>query len=242
MKISVIIPLYNESENIIDLHKDLTAVFKNLIAEYEIIYVDDASNDATLKEMQKIKSQDINVRCLSLQKRSGQSTALYIGFSKAKYPNFLLLDGDRQNDIASIPMMLETYAREGYDLLNGIRKTRQDNLTKKISSRIANNIRRWLLDDPIVDTCCAQKIIRQEYALRIRPFIGFHRFLPFLVRIEGGKVGEVIVNHFPRNFGKSKYGTFQRLVESVPDLLAAYWMKKKYIVPKIQGNYLKEFN
>lgn len=240
MNLSVIIPLFNEGPNVRGLHDDLTAVLKDQVNDYEIIYVNDASSDTTLNEVQNIKSHDSHVRCISLKERSGQSTAIYVGFSNAKFPIYLLLDGDRQNDIASIPLMLKTFVTEGYDLLNGIRKHRQDTLIKKVSSRVANNVRGWLLDDPIADTGCAQKIIGQAYALKIRPFVGFHRFLPFLVRIEGGKIGELTVNHFPRHFGKSNYGTFRRLFDSVPDLMAAYWMKKRYIVPKIKDNYSRE--
>jgi len=214
--LSVVIPLYNEEDNIAPLQDELAEVLKD--RDYELILVDDCSSDATL---QRIKRGD-NVHVIEFAMNTGQSAAMYVGIYAAKGDTIVLLDGDRQNDPHDIIEMLKKLD-EGYDLVCGWRVKRQDNLSKKISSRIANFVRSRFTKDGVHDTGCSLKVMRTKCREALFLFRGMHRFIPAMIKGLGYKVTEMPVNHRPRVAGVSKYGFGSRAFKATCDMFAVRW-------------------
>ncbi len=222
--ISVVIPVYNEAENIRKLYNEINNELINKI-DFEIIFVDDASSDETSLELNKIK----NIIIVNHTQNIGQSNALLSGIKKAKNETIVTIDGDCQNDPKDIIKLLEIYFfDEKIKLVGGLRKKRNDSIIKIYSSKIANNIRSRILDDDCTDTGCGLKIINKKIFLSLPFFDGIHRFLPALIKGFGYKAVFVEVNHRKRINGKSKYGVIKRLIHGLKDL---------YRVKKIINNY-----
>ena len=233
MKISVVIPLFNEEKNIPLLYQELKNALKRYKNDYEIIFIDDGSRDRSLDVLKEIKSRDACVRVISFLKNYGQSAALKAGFQKAGGEIVVTLDADLQNDPQDIPRLV-SYIQQGYDVISGWRKVRKDSFKKKISSKIANWIRNKITRDNIKDTGCMLKVYRREIIKNFKFYNGFHRFLPTLLKIEGARVIEVEVNHRRRRFGKSKYGIGNRLWKPLVDTFVVLWIKKNYLNPEIK--------
>lgn len=214
--LSVVIPLYNEEDNIAPLQDELAEVLAG--RDYELILVDDCSSDATL---QRIKREE-NVQVIAFAKNTGQSAAMYAGIYAAKGDIIVLLDGDRQNDPHDILEMLKKLD-EGHDLVCGWRVKRQDNLSKKISSRIANFVRSRFTKDGVHDTGCSLKVMRTQCREALFLFRGMHRFIPAMVKGLGYRVTEMPVNHRPRVAGVSKYGFGSRAFKATCDMFAVRW-------------------
>lgn len=229
---SVIIPLKNEEDNIIDLVEELEPVMLQLNLPWELICVDDGSNDKTLDILRDLLSKKNYLRLLVFKKNYGQSSAFDAGFKAAKGTYAITLDGDRQNDPADIPKLVE--AIKNSDLVCGARVNRKDPWSKKITSFVANIVRRNICDDGVSDTGCSLKIYRTEALRKIKMYNGMHRFLPALFKIEGLRVIEVPVNHRERTRGKTKYNFFNRSFNTIADLAAVSWMKKRQLQYKIQ--------
>jgi glycosyltransferase involved in cell wall biosynthesis len=225
MDISVIIPVYNEEDNVKPLYQSLTKVLFSLGKSYEIVFIDDGSQDNTLDNLKSIELSDDHVSVISFAKNYGQTAALDAGFKAANGDIVVTMDGDLQNDPADIPLLLGKID-EGYDMVSGWRKFRNDPWLKIASSLIANFIRNLLSNESIKDTGCMLKACRREFLKSIKFFNGLHRFLPTLVKMEGGKVTEVVVSHHPRKYGYSKYNIRRRLIKPFMDLLIIIWMKK----------------
>jgi len=223
--ISLVIPVYNERDNLAILHSELTAVMKTIGDAYEILFVNDGSTDGSDKVLRDLRAADPSVRVLALARNSGQSAAMDAGFKGAAGDVVVTLDADLQNDPADIPRLLQ--ALDGWDAVVGMRQKRRDNLVRRVSSRVANYVRNRLSDETITDTGCSLKAFRRASLSRIVLYDGMHRFLPTLLKMEGARVREVAVGHRPRRHGTSKYGIGNRLLPSFMDLLAVRWMKRR---------------
>ncbi len=222
MDISTVIPVYNEEGNIKDLYSGITTVLKSLTSDYEIIFVDDGSSDKTFNILEKIHKQDNKVKVIKFRRNFGQTAALNIGFKTAKGKVIIQMDGDLQNDPKDIPRML-TKMKEGYDVVSGWRYKRKDPLSKKIFSKVASIMRKWLTKDKIHDSGCSLKLYKNECFRNLELYGEMHRFIPTLLRWKGFKISEVKVHHHPRKSGKTKYNIV-RVFRGFLDLLnAKFW-------------------
>lgn len=225
MKYSVIIPLKNEEDNIVELIDELEPIMHKMKAPWELICIDDGSTDKTLKVLSDIAKSKPYLRILAFDRNYGQSSAFDAGFKHARGEWVITLDGDRQNDPADIPKLIAM--TPDHDLVCGHRVNRRDPWHKKITSKLANFVRGRLCGDQVNDTGCSLKLYRTESLRKIKMYQGMHRFLPALFKIEGYKVCEVPVNHRERIKGKTKYSFFNRSFNTVADMLAVRWMWKR---------------
>ncbi|OLE65897.1 MAG: glycosyltransferase [Acidobacteria bacterium 13_1_20CM_2_68_14] len=223
--LSLVIPVYNERDNLPVLHREITDVLKSFGDGYEILFVDDGSTDGSDTVLRGLRDADPRVRVVTFARNAGQSAAMDAGFRSARGDVVVTLDADLQNDPTDIPRLLE--ALKGTDAVVGVRRTREDNLVRRVSSRVANYVRNRLSDERITDTGCSLKAFRRAALQRLVLYDGLHRFLPTLLKMEGFRVMEVPVGHRPRRHGESKYGIGNRLLPSFMDLLAVRWMKRR---------------
>jgi dolichol-phosphate mannosyltransferase len=227
--VSVIVPLFNEEENISILQSELRAALDGF--DYEIVFVDDGSVDCTVERIETAP----NVRLIRFEKNTGQSAAIYAGLQAARGANAVLIDGDLQNDPADIPRLLAEIAR-GADLVCGYRINRQDTLVKRMTSWIANAVRSRFTKDGVRDTGCTLKAIRRECISALVPFKGMHRFIPALIKGAGYRLVEIPVNHRPRRFGQSKYGLGNRALRATIDMFGVRWLLSRRLNYKIRGS------
>lgn len=232
---SVVIPLKNEQDNIVDLINELEPVMNGLGAPWELICVDDGSTDKTREILKTLSKTKPYLRPVFFTKNFGQSSAFDAGFKAAKGKFVITMDGDRQNDPADIPKMVN--AMPQYDLICGHRVNRQDPWTKKITSTMANFIRSRACQDGVHDTGCSLKIYRTECLRQIKMFQGMHRFLPALFAIEGFRIMEMPVNHRERTKGTTKYNFFNRSFNTIADMWAVRWMRKRRLQYKIEKSH-----
>ncbi len=232
IEISVVVPVYNEEENLPLLIPKLVEVLKGLGHSYEVIFVDDGSSDGSRRILREIASQYSFLRILRFKENCGLSTALLAGMKEARGDKIVTLDSDLQNDPADIPQLLE-YLNH-YDMVTGWRQKREDTWLKKISSKIGNAVRNWVSGENIHDSACTLRAFKKGCIQDIPVFNGMHRFLSTLVKREGYRIIEVPVSHHPRKFGKSKYNIRNRMVRSFIDLLAVRWMKRRVIHYEIE--------
>jgi dolichol-phosphate mannosyltransferase len=227
ISLSVIVPVYNEAENIQPLVERLGSALRPWSANAEIIFVDDGSADRTVALLKQAQENDPRIRIAHLRRNLGQTAAIAVGFRLAQGRAVVTLDGDLQNDPADIPRLLEMLS--DWDAVCGIRVYRQDSLWKRFSSRVANGFRNWLTGDDIVDTGCTLKAFRRECLEGLELYHGMHRFLPTLLKMRGFRVTQAPVSHHPRWRGETKYGTWGRLKKGLADVWAVRWMKKNRI-------------
>ncbi|HET9417733.1 MAG TPA: glycosyltransferase family 2 protein [Chthoniobacterales bacterium] len=225
--VSVIVPVFNEQENIPILQSELRAALDG--RDYEIVFVDDGSTDRTVERIEPAP----NVRLLRFEKNTGQSAAIYAGLQAARGTVAVLIDGDLQNDPADIPRLLEEISR-GADLVCGYRTERKDTLVKRVTSRIANFVRSRFTRDYVRDTGCTLKAMRRQCIAALVPFKGMHRFIPALVRAAGFRLVEVPVHHRARRFGQSKYGLTNRAVRATVDMFGVRWLLSRRLNYKIR--------
>ncbi len=217
-KISVVVPLYNEEDNVVKLHEKIVSACKEIKQEYEIIFVDDGSRDDTVRNAKKLSPLIL----IELRKNFGQTAAFDAGFKASNGDIIITMDGDLQNDPSDIPLILNKMD-EGYDIVSGWRKKRQDSLEKKIFSRTANLLRKILLKDSIHDSGCSLKAIKREALEEVDLFGEMHRFIPAILEFDGWKVGEVEVSHHPRIHGKTKYNWKRGLKGFVDMVFIWFW-------------------
>jgi len=220
--LSVVIPLYNEQDNIAELQRELSSALEG--RNHELILVDDCSSDETLLRI----ARGPGVRVLEFEKNSGQSAAMFAGIMAARGNVIVLLDGDRQNDPSDIPRLLAEIEK-GADLVCGYRANRKDTSFKRVQSRIANAVRSRFTRDGVRDTGCTLKAMRRECREALVPFYGMHRFIPALVKGLGYKLVELPVNHRPRVAGVSKYGFGNRALKATMDMFAVRWMLSRQL-------------
>ncbi|MFA9261890.1 MAG: glycosyltransferase family 2 protein [Undibacterium sp.] len=219
--LSVVVPLYNEEGNVLELHRRIKEALLATGRSYEIIFVDDGSRDKTKEEAKTCAP----VKLIVFRKNFGQTAAFDAGIKAATGDVIITLDGDLQNDPADIPLLLEKID-EGYDVVSGWRHKRQDPWSKKIPSRIANLLRKFLIHDNIHDSGCSLKAYRRECFKDIDLFGEMHRFIPAILQLEGYRVAEVKVSHHPRLHGVTKYN-WKRGMKGFVDMLAI-WFWRKY--------------
>ncbi len=225
--VSVVVPLYNEEENVAILQSELSVALKGV--DHEIIFVDDGSDDHTVERIEIAP----NFRVIRFEKNAGQSAAIYAGLNAARGGILVLIDGDLQNDPADIPKLLDEIAR-GADLVCGYRAQRRDTVVKRLTSRIANTIRSRYTKDGVRDTGCTLKAMRRECVVALLPFKGMHRFIPALVKGAGYRLVEIPVNHRPRRFGQTKYGLGNRAVRATTDMFGVRWLLSRRLNYKIR--------
>jgi glycosyltransferase involved in cell wall biosynthesis len=221
--ISVVIPVYNEEENVQEGFKEVTGVLSRMNRPYEIIYVDDGSRDHTVARLLECGGNDPHLQLIQLRRNFGQTAAMAAGFDHARYEIVVALDGDLQNDPAEIPAMVAKL-EEGYDLVAGWRKARRDKfISRKLPSMIANRLISWSTGVRLHDYGCTLKVMTGEVAHSLRLYGEMHRFIPALANEIGARIVEVPVNHRERKFGKSKYG-ISRTVRVVLDLITVKFL------------------
>lgn len=237
--IAVVVPVKNEADNIHPLVTEIAAALRGRWP-FEIVYVDDGSDDATPARLKAAKADFPELRVVRHKKSCGQSQAVATGVKHARAAFIATLDGDGQNDPADIPALFERLLAEPEAdrhllLVAGHRQKRQDDGIRLISSRIANNIRAGLLKDDTPDTGCGLKVFTRDAFLDMPRFNHMHRFLPALMIRRGGKVVSLRVNHRPRERGQSKYGVWNRLWVGIVDLFGVMWLQARASVPVIDG-------
>jgi glycosyltransferase involved in cell wall biosynthesis len=235
MDLSVVIPVKNEAGNIAPLVAEIEAALDG-VAEYEIVYVDDGSDDATASELSRLERARPRLRVVRHERSCGQSAAIRSGVKAADGTWIATLDGDGQNDPADIRALWQIAHGSPVApplLLAGQRTRRQDSRTKRLASRLANAVRRRLLHDDTPDTGCGLKLFPRALFLDLPYFDHMHRFLPALVLREGGIVRSLPVNHRPRLKGRSKYGVFDRLGVGITDLLGVMWLRRRHSRPRV---------
>ncbi len=232
-ELSVFLPVYNEEPNLLPLHAKLDEALKTLGRTAEIIYVDDGSSDGSLKVLREIARRDPRVRVVALRRNYGQTAAMAAGIDAASGEVLIPMDADMQNDPADIVRLLEKL-EEGYDVVSGWRKDRQDKLiTRKIPSMLANRLISWIGGVPLHDYGCSLKAYRRESIEDVRLYGEMHRFIPIYASWAGARVAEIPVEHHARTMGTSKYG-LSRTLKVVFDLMtikfmASYQTKPLYI-------------
>jgi glycosyltransferase involved in cell wall biosynthesis len=205
-ELSIVIPVLNEADNVGPLHEELSQVLRGLERPYEIVFVDDGSTDATPERLAALAAADAHVRLVRLRRNFGQTAAFSAGFDAARGDVVVTMDGDRQNDAADIPRLLAKLEQEGYDLVCGWRRRRQDALSKRVPSFFANRLISWATGVRLHDYGCSLKAIRSEVVKEMRLYGEMHRFIPAVASWMGVRLGELPVNHRPRSRGSSKYG------------------------------------
>lgn len=225
LQVSVVIPVYNEVESVPRLVEAIAQVLQTEQLGYEIIAVDDGSTDGTTALLKRLAQERMDLRAVLLRRNYGQTAAMSAGFHHAKAPVIVTLDGDLQNDPTDIPKLLAKLD-EGYDLVSGWRKNRQDAaLTRLLPSKLANGLISKVTGVPLHDYGCSLKAYRAELLADMNLYGELHRFLPALAFIEGAKIVELPVSHHARQFGTSKYG-LSRTFRVLMDLLTIYFMKR----------------
>lgn len=225
--LSLVIPAYNEQENVAALLDRVEGGLKQIGRSFEVLIVDDGSTDATPKLLAHAMATRPWLRVLHMVKNSGQSAAFDAGFKAARGEIIATIDADLQNDPEEIPRLLPML--DGHDMINGWRQKRQDTGMRRMQSRIANRIRNWISQETIQDSACSLKLYKRKCLQGIQLYTGMHRFMPTLVKIRGYTVREEPVKHSPRHAGTAKYGLRNRALRAFVDLLAVRWMKERYM-------------
>jgi dolichol-phosphate mannosyltransferase len=232
------VAVHDEADNVLLLASQVHAALGGQ-ADFELIFVDDGSTDATPARLRQVCRRFPRVRVLRHRRRCGQSAALATGVRAARHPWVATLDGDGQNDPADLPRLLAAVSPgrrpKQLGLVIGWRQARQDSLLRRISSRVANRVRNRLLRDGVPDTGCGLKVFPRELFLRLPFFDHLHRFLPALVRREGMEVLSLPVHHRPRHAGRSKYGLHNRLWAGLVDLLGVVWLQHRMQRPEVEA-------
>jgi glycosyltransferase involved in cell wall biosynthesis len=223
----VVVPAYNEEENLIPLMTAIVETLAPVGMPYELIFIDDGSQDNTAGVLQELATKHPAVRVVHFRRNAGQSAALDAGFRRARGRVVVTLDADLQNDPHDIPSLLERL--HDCDVVCGIRQGRQDTWLRRVSSRIANGIRRRVLHDNIADVGCSLRAYRRQCLASIKLYNGMHRFLPVLLQIEGFRIGQTPVRHHPRRYGESKYNVRNRAWRALMDLWAVRWMQSRHL-------------
>jgi len=232
LQFSVIIPVYDEAENVLPLLGEIRAALAGR-DDYEVVFVDDCSSDDTVDRLgTELATSRPRTRLVRHSRRCGQSAAVRTGVRAAQGVWIATLDGDGQNDPADIPNLLNcAFTEGGPELVGGLRRKRRDVWSKRVATKIANGLRQKVLNDGCMDTGCGIKVFRRDAFLALPFFGAMHRFLPALFQIHGYRVDYVEVNHRPRQRGVSKYGNLGRAAIGIVDLLGVLWLKRRTSLP-----------
>ncbi len=226
LHVSVVLPVYNERENLAPLLEEIAVTLRDVA--HEVVAVDDGSGDGSLDELGRLEALHPGLRIVALERNAGQSAAFVAGGDAALGAVVVLMDADGQNDPADIPGLLEQLAADAaLSAVVGYRVRRADSRWKVLQGRIANRVRNWITGDAVRDTGCSLKAIRRGVMKTLPRFDGMHRFLPTLIRMQGGAVAEVPVSHRPRRHGRSKYGMRNRAARGLRDALGVRWLRRR---------------
>ncbi|MHA7943408.1 glycosyltransferase [Formosa sp. 3Alg 14/1] len=229
---TIIVPVYNEEDNLLRVEQELLAYAKTASKSTKILLVNDGSKDNSQELIEAICSRNPEFEFISFKQNRGLSAAIKAGFDYTNTPLVGYIDSDLQTAPSDFNILLQHIGE--YDLVTGVRANRKDSFVKNMSSTIANGIRRSFTHDGMDDTGCPLKVIKTDYAKRIPMFKGLHRFLPAMILLQHGKIIQIPVQHFPRIAGEAKFGLLNRLVGPLIDCFAYLWMKKKYINYEIE--------
>ena len=224
VEISIVVPLFNEEESLAELHAKISEVMAGLGKSYEICFVDDGSTDKSFEVLENLHRNDPHVSVFQFEKNFGKSIALAYGFHMVKGEYVITMDADLQDDPAEIPKLIEKID-EGFDLVSGWKKKRNDPLNKTLPSRFFNAVTRWTTGIRIHDFNCGLKIYRKKVVKKLRLYGELHRYIPVLAHFVGYKVGEIVVKHHPRKFGKTKFG-LSRFLNGFFDLFTVLFLSK----------------
>ncbi len=229
LDLSVVIPVYNEEQNLPPLWDELRGVLEFLPLTFEVVLVDDGSRDRSAEIVRAMREADPRVRLVRLKANAGETAATDAGFKAARGQRVVTMDADLQNDPRDILALVQRL--EQWDAATGWRVSRGegDSLVRRLSSRVANRTRNWLSDETIHDSGCTFRAFRRECLRGLVLYRGFHRFIPTLLRMRGYRVVEVPVRNRPRRFGRSKYGVLNRVFVALVDLLVVRWMKNRVL-------------
>ena len=244
VELSVIIPVYNEEDNLPLLWPELCGVLETMGVTFEVIFVDDGSRDRSAELIRGLRDGDSRVRLVRLKTNAGETAATDAGFKVARGQRVVTMDADLQNDPNDIPALVRRL--DQWDAVTGWRVSRGDgdSMVRRISSQLANRTRNWLSDESIQDSGCTFRAFRRECLRGLVLYRGFHRFIPTLLRMRGYRVLEVPVRNRPRRFGASKYGVLNRVFVAFVDLLVVRWMKNRLlryeIAEDVGGDLIRE--
>ena len=236
LDLSIVVPVYNEEENLPLLWPEIREVLAPTGLLYEVIFVDDGSKDRSGEIVRAFRDEDPRVRLVRLKANAGETAATDAGLKAVRGRYVVVMDADLQNDPHDIPAMLSHLDR--WDAVTGWRVDRAagDSVVRRVSSRVANAIRNRLSDERIQDSGCTFRAFRRECLRDLVLYKGFHRFIPTLLKMRGFRVLEVPVNHRPRRFGESKYGIGNRAAKAFVDLLVVRWMKDRLLRYEVTEN------
>ena len=234
--LSVVIPVYNEEENLPHLWPELRAVLESLGLAFEVVFIDDGSRDRSAELIRELREADPRVRLVRLKTNAGETAATDAGLKTARGRRVVTMDADLQNDPHDIPLLLSHLDR--WDAVTGWRVSRGDGDTalRRVSSQVANRVRNWISDESIHDSGCTFRAFRRECLRGLVLYRGFHRFIPTLLRMRGYRVIEVPVRNRPRRYGESKYGVLNRVFVATTDLLVVRWMKSRLLRYEVAEN------
>ncbi|MDK2843024.1 MAG: dolichol-phosphate mannosyltransferase [Anaerophaga sp.] len=238
-EITIIVPVYNEEESLPRLKREAEKFQAESPIKTKILFVDDGSTDHSLSIIQRycIENPD-TFSFIALDSNKGLSTAIKAGIDNVDTPYLGYIDADLQTTFSDFMLFYDFM--EDFTMINGIRQKRSDTLIKRLSSRIANSFRQWMIHDNIKDTCCPLKLMKTQMARELPFFNGMHRFIPALVQLRGGNVKQIPVQHFKRMEGKPKYNLWNRLLGPFLDTLAFVWMRKRNIRYSIKESSAKQ--
>ena len=227
-KFSVVLPVFNEQDNLVTLFAEVKKGAEATGRPWEAVFVDDCSTDDSLSIIRKLAEDNVEVRYVAFEENRGQSAAFCAGFDAVTSEVVVTMDSDLQNDPADISKMLEAFGGD-CEMVIGWRAKRKDTFIKRISSKIANAIRDFIVDDGVQDTGCSLKVMRTDLLLKLPRFKNMHRYFPILMKMQGARIKEVKVNHRERGAGVSKYGTLDRAVAGIYDLIGVAWLIRRHI-------------
>lgn len=233
--LSLVVPVYNEKENLVPLLDEIRTSLARMGRPYEVLLVDDGSTDGSGELIDRLAAERGEVRPVHFEANAGQSAGFDAGFRLARGAIVVTLDADLQNDPADIPAMVTLLEGSRAGAVIGVRVGRRDSLVRKVSSKVGNFVRNTLTQDQVTDTGCSLKVFRRDAVQRLKMFRGMHRFLPTLLRIEGYEVLEMPVGHRERKYGTSKYGIANRALSGLMDVLAVRWMRKRALHYAVRG-------
>jgi glycosyltransferase involved in cell wall biosynthesis len=225
MQYSVVVPARNEQDSIKPLYEAVKAVLTPLPGDWEMIVVDDGSSDKTLERLQEVRAQDNRVKIVRFRRGFGQTAAWSAGFDHAQGEYVIVLDADLQNDPADIPAMLDMMKEKDLDVVSGWRRDRKDKGSLKLGSKIGNAIHRWVTGEKIHDHGCSLKVYKKEALKDLELYGEMHRYITALLSWKGFRVGEMVVNHRPRQFGNSNYNVRKKLKGFLDLLIVKFWIQ-----------------
>ena len=223
-ELSIIIPVFNEEESILELAEEISGVMKDLSAGYELIFIDDGSRDSSYDKIKSLADKDSRINGVRFRRNYGKAAALSEGFRISKGKMIVTMDSDLQDDPAEIPVLMKKLD-EGFDVISGWKKNRKDPWTKRFPSKIFNLVTRMMSGIRIHDFNCGLKIYRSDVIKTVRVYGELHRYIPVLAKLAGFNVGELVVNHRPRKFGKTKFGA-SRFLKGFLDLTTVLFLGK----------------